>query len=56
MLAAVGKQEFDHARPTMPGTPSGANFAGASGPKNFLATTCAAYGVDGDRDGDLDSR
>ncbi len=54
VLAAVGKQESDHARSTMPGVRSGANFAGASGPMQFLAPTWAAYGVDGDGDGDLD--
>ncbi len=54
VLAAVGKQESDHGRSTAPGVRSGANFAGASGPMQFLAPTWAAYGVDGDGDGDLD--
>lgn len=54
VLAAVGKQESDHGRSTMPGVASSANFAGASGPMQFLAATWSAYGVDGDGDGDVD--
>ncbi len=51
VVAAVGKVESDHGRSTAQGVQSGANFAGASGPMQFLAPTWAAYGVDGNGDG-----
>jgi hypothetical protein len=54
VLAALGKVETDHGRSTLPGVHSGENFAGAGGPMQFLAPTWAAYGVDGDGDGDTD--
>jgi murein DD-endopeptidase MepM/ murein hydrolase activator NlpD len=51
VLAAVGKVESDHGRSQAQGVHSGANFAGASGPMQFLAGTWAAYGVDASGDG-----
>jgi murein DD-endopeptidase MepM/ murein hydrolase activator NlpD len=51
VLATVGKVESDHGRSQAQGVHSGANFAGASGPMQFLAGTWAAYGVDGSGDG-----
>lgn len=39
LLAGVGKVETDHGRAALPGVRSGANFAGASGPMQFLAGT-----------------
>ncbi|WP_075737673.1 C40 family peptidase [Streptomyces acidiscabies] len=38
-LAAVGKVESDHGRSTLPGVRSGANYAGAQGPMQFLPAT-----------------
>ncbi|MDQ3895958.1 MAG: lytic transglycosylase domain-containing protein, partial [Actinomycetota bacterium] len=54
VLAGIGSIESNHGRSTAPGVRSGANFAGAMGPMQFLAATWAAYGVDGDRDGERD--
>lgn len=54
VLAAIGKVETDHGRSTLPGVRSGENYAGAGGPMQFLASTWAAYGVDGNRDGRKD--
>ena len=54
ILAAIGSIESSHGRSTAPGVHSGANFAGARGPMQFLAPTWAAYGVDGDKDGRRD--
>jgi hypothetical protein len=54
VLAAVGKVETDHGRSTLPGVHSGTNHAGAAGPMQFLASTWAEYGRDGDGDGDRD--
>jgi hypothetical protein len=51
ILAAVGAVESSHGQSTAAGVHSGANFAGAMGPMQFLAGTWAAYGVDGDGDG-----
>jgi cell wall-associated NlpC family hydrolase len=54
VLAAVGKVESDHGRGADPGIRSGANYAGAMGPMQFLAPTWAAYGMDSDGDGVTD--
>lgn len=51
VLAAIGSIESDHGRSNLPGVRSGANFAGAMGPMQFLADTWAVYRVDGDGDG-----
>ncbi len=55
-LAAIGKVECDHGRDPDPScTREGAvNSAGAGGPMQFIATTWARYGVDGDSDGRID--
>ncbi len=56
LLAGVGKVECDHGRDPDPScTREGAvNAAGAGGPMQFLASTWAAYGVDGNGDGVAD--
>ncbi|WP_395111302.1 NlpC/P60 family protein [Actinomadura sp. SCN-SB] len=54
VLAAVGQAESDHGRGLEPGIRSGTNAAGAAGPMQFMPGTWAAFGVDGDRDGDKD--
>jgi transglycosylase-like protein with SLT domain len=56
ILAGIGKVECDHGRDPDPScTREGAvNAAGAGGPMQFLASTWAKYGVDGDGDGVLD--
>jgi cell wall-associated NlpC family hydrolase len=61
VLAAIGKAESDHGRAgssstqgTAAGVHSGANSAGAMGPMQFLGSTWAAYGVDGNGDGRAD--
>ena len=54
ILAAIGSIESDHGRSSAPGVRSGANFAGAMGPMQFLAGTWAGYGVDGDGNGTRD--
>ncbi|MEV0220299.1 bifunctional lytic transglycosylase/C40 family peptidase [Streptomyces sp. NPDC050704] len=41
VLAAIGKVETDHGRSTLPGVHSGANYAGARGPMQFLSSTFA---------------
>jgi uncharacterized protein YkwD len=51
ILAAIGKIETDHGRLDAPGVTSGENFAGAGGPMQFLASTWANVGVDGNGDG-----
>ena len=53
ILAGIGKVECDHGRDPDPScTREGAvNAAGAGGPMQFLASTWARYGVDGDGDG-----
>jgi hypothetical protein len=56
ILASIGKVECDHGRDPDPsctreGTESS---AGAGGPMQFLASTWATYGVDGDGDGRID--
>ncbi|WP_196189459.1 CHAP domain-containing protein [Conexibacter sp. W3-3-2] len=50
-LAAVGSIETDHGRSPLPGVHSGTNSAGAAGPMQFIRSTWAAYGVDGNGDG-----
>ncbi len=56
VLAGIGKIECDHGRDPDPScSREGAqNAAGAGGPMQFLASTWARYGVDGDGDGKLD--
>jgi hypothetical protein len=54
ILAAIGSIESAHGQSAAPGVHSGANFAGASGPMQFLAPTWSAYGVDGNKDGRRD--
>lgn len=63
VLAAVGKRETDHGRSDLPGVKSGANYAGAAGPMQFLISTWGGkaripvdstyngYASDGDGDG-----
>ncbi|WP_073847272.1 transglycosylase SLT domain-containing protein [Amycolatopsis sp. CB00013] len=41
LLAAIGKVETNHGRLKAPGVSSGANFAGAAGPMQFLPATFA---------------
>ncbi|MEV5720634.1 lytic transglycosylase domain-containing protein [Amycolatopsis mediterranei] len=41
LLAGIGKVETDHGRLKAPGVRSGANFAGAAGPMQFLPATFA---------------
>ena len=48
LLAAVGQVESGH------GANPGTSYAGAQGPMQFMPSTFAAYGVDGDNDGDTD--
>lgn len=50
VLAAVGQVESGH------GANTNDSYAGAQGPMQFMPATFAAYGVDGDRDGDRDVR
>jgi Transglycosylase SLT domain len=56
ILAGIGKVECDHGRDPDDSClhPGSVNSAGAGGPMQFLATTWAQYGVDGDRDGTRD--
>jgi Transglycosylase SLT domain len=56
LLAAIGKVECDHGRDPLPAcTREGAtNSAGAGGPMQFIASTWAQYGVDGNGDGVAD--
>jgi Transglycosylase SLT domain len=53
ILAGIGKVECDHGRDPDPSCshPGSVNSAGAGGPMQFLATTWAQYGADGDGDG-----
>src|SRR3954471_8325715 len=59
LLAALGKNESDHGRSTLPGVTSGLNFAGCcSGPMQICqVASCGnvwqAYRRDGDGDGDV---
>ena len=56
ILAGIGRVECDDGRDPAPScTKEGAeNSAGAGGPMQFLASTWARYGVDGDGDGRID--
>jgi transglycosylase-like protein with SLT domain len=56
VLAGIGRVECDHGRDPDPScTQEGAaNAAGAAGPMQFIASTWARYGIDGDGDGKLD--
>lgn len=54
VLAGIGKVESDHGTSSLPGVQSGENFAGAGGPMQFIETTWAAFGQDGDHDGRRD--
>jgi hypothetical protein len=56
ILAGIGRVECNHGRDPDPAcTHEGAvNSAGAGGPMQFLASTWATYGVDGDGDGRID--
>ena len=56
VLAAIGKLECDHGRDADPscGEEGKTNSAGAGGPMQFIASTWATYGVDGDGDGRAD--
>jgi uncharacterized membrane protein YgcG len=56
ILAGIGKVECDHGRDPDPScTHEGAiNSAGAGGPMQFIASTWARYGVDGDGDSRVD--
>jgi hypothetical protein len=56
ILAGIGRVECDHGRDPDPscGTHGAVNGAGAGGPMQFLASTWARYGVDGDGDGKVD--
>lgn len=56
ILAGIGKVECDHGRDPDPScTKEGAvNSAGAGGPMQFLESTWATYGKDGDGDGKAD--
>lgn len=50
VLAAIGQVESGH------GANTNTSYAGAQGPMQFMPATFAAYGVDGDKDGDRDIR
>src|SRR5438105_6253220 len=56
VLAAIGKVECDHGRDPDPScSRTGVtNTAGAGGPMQFIASTWASYGVDGNGDGHAD--
>ncbi len=56
ILAGIGRVECDNGLDPAPScTQEGAvNSAGAGGPMQFLASTWATYGVDGDEDGRID--
>jgi soluble lytic murein transglycosylase-like protein len=42
LLAGIGKTETNHGRSNLPGVHSGANYAGAEGPMQFLPSTFRA--------------
>lgn len=48
VLAAIGQVESGHGRN------AGTSYAGAQGPMQFMPSTFAHYGVDGDKDGSVD--
>lgn len=56
ILAGIGKVECDHGRDPDPACAreGAVNSAGAGGPMQFLASTWATYGMDGDSDGRAD--
>lgn len=56
VLAAIGKVECDHGRDPDPSCnrEGAVNSAGAGGPMQFIASTWARYGVDGNGDGRID--
>jgi hypothetical protein len=56
VLAGIGKVECDHGRDPDPSChrEGAVNAAGAGGPMQFIASTWARYGVDGDGDGRID--
>ncbi len=56
VLAGIGKVECDHGSSPDPACwqEGVTNAAGAGGPMQFLASTWAAYGIDGDNDGRAD--
>src|SRR5262249_43462944 len=56
VLAGIGKVECDHGRDPDPSCSreGSVNAAGAGGPMQFLASTWATYGVDGDGDRRVD--
>jgi hypothetical protein len=56
ILAGIGRVECDHGRDPDPACAreGAVNSAGAGGPMQFLASTWARYGVDGDGDGRAD--
>jgi hypothetical protein len=56
VLAGIGRVECDHGRDADPSCsrPGAVNEAGAGGPMQFIASTWARYGVDGDGDGRAD--
>jgi hypothetical protein len=55
IVAAVHYVESDFGRSPLPGVAPGThNYAGAEGPGQFLVPSWAAFGVDGDGDGDKD--
>lgn len=53
-LAAVVQIESDHGRSQLAGVHRGTNRAGAAGPAQFVSSTWARYGVDGDGNGQID--
>jgi hypothetical protein len=56
VLAGIGRVECDHGRDPDPSCAreGAVNAAGAGGPMQFIASTWATYGVDGDGDGKID--
>lgn len=56
ILAGIGKVECNHGRDSDPSCAreGATNSAGAGGPMQFLTSTWAAYGMDGDADGRID--
>lgn len=56
ILAGIGKLECDHGRDPdrSCGREGAVNSAGAGGPMQFIASTWAGYGIDGDGDGRTD--